>query len=455
VTDDRELIDPDAAGRPDPPGDTDADTAPEPDSGPGSATRPAMFRSLRVRNFRLFMMGQSVSVAGTWMQNVAVGWLTLELSGSGGVLGTVIAARFAPLLVLGPWGGLVADRHDKRTLLRITASCQVVVAAVIGTLALTHVIGVWSLGALILLAGVVDVFDTPARQTFINNMVGPARLGNAIALNSIVVNGARIVGPALAGFLIAHVGAAPCFYANAGSYLAVIASLQLMRAHELQRSRVEARGRGQVRAGLRYVWHTPELLVPLLLVAITGAFAWEFQVTLPLFVEVFHGNAATYGASLAAVAVGSIVGGFVAARRHRIDLRVVAVSAALWGVVIIAAAAAPTLTVAYVLLALVGSGTVTFNSVSKTVLQTESDEVMRGRVMSLWSIGWQGSTVVGAPLVGLIGQWLDGRYALGVGGVTTLLAGVAVLVFSRGYTRRALSEKTLRRSSSDRSAAST
>jgi MFS family permease len=449
VTDDGELI------RPEDPETLADDTEPEPDSGPGSATRPSMFRSLRVRNFRLFMMGQSVSVAGTWMQNVAVGWLTLELGGSGGVLGTVIAARFAPLLIIGPWGGLVADRHEKRRLLRMTASCQVAVAAVIGTLAVTHVITVWSLAALILLAGVVDVFDTPARQTFINNMVGIDRLSNAIALNSIVVNGARIVGPALAGFLIAHVGVAPCFYANAGSYLAVIASLYFMRPEELHVSRVETRAAGQVRAGLRYVWHNPQLLVPLLLVAITGAFAWEFQVTLPLFVRVFDGDSTTYGTTLAAVAVGSIAGGFLAARRHHVDLRVVAVSAVLWGAVIIAAAAAPGLAVAYVLLAFVGAGTVTFNSVSKTVLQTESEDRMRGRVMSLWSIGWQGSTVIGAPVVGLIGQWFGGRYPLGFGGVTTLLAGAVILALNRGYTRNALSVKTLRRSSSDRSAAST
>jgi MFS family permease len=197
------------------------------------------------------------------------------------------------------------------------------------------------------------------------------------------------------------------------------------------------------------------LLVPLLLVAITGAFAWEFQVTLPLFVGVFDGDSTTYGAMLAAVAAGSIVGGFLAARRRHVDLRVVAVSAVLWGVVIVAAAAAPDLGVAYVLLTFVGAGTVTFNSVSKTVLQTESEDRMRGRVMALWSIGWQGSTVIGAPVVGLIGQWLGGRYPLGFGGVATLLAGAAVLALNRGYTRSALSVKTLRRSSSDRSAAST
>jgi MFS family permease len=414
-----------------------------------------MFRSLRVRNYRLYMAGQSISVAGTWMQNVAVGWLVLDLTGDGGVLGLVIAARFLPLLVIGPWGGLIADRADKRRLLRITATCQVVIAAVLGLLTAAHAITVWSLAAFILAAGIVDVFDTPARQAFLNNMVGRDLLPNAIALNSIVVNASRIVGPALAGFLIASVGVAPCFLANAASYGAVILSLQVMRTRELISSAVETRAARQIRAGLRYAWHTPELLVPLLLVAIAGAFAWEFQVTLPLLTsQTFSGDSTTYGGALASVAAGSIVGGFLAARRHAVNTTTVAMSALLWGAVIVAAAAAPNLVLAYVLLAFVGSGTVTFNSVSKTQLQTVAAEELRGRIMSLWSIGWQGSTVIGAPVVGFIGQEFGARYSLGFGGVTTLLAGAAVLLTRRGYTRSALSAKTLRRSASDSSTAS-
>lgn len=415
----------------------------------------AMFRSLQVRNFRLFMAGQCVSVGGTWMQNVAVGWLVLQLTHSGGALGLVTAARFAPLIVMGAWGGLVADRQDKRRLLRITAACQVVIASSIALLTGLHVITVWSLAALILAAGVVDVFDTPSRQSFINNLVGVERIGNAIALNSIVVNAARIAGPAAAGLLIAGVGVTPCFVANAVSYLAVIASVQAIRPRELVGSAVEVRAPGQIRAGLHYVRHTPQLLVPLVLVAIAGTFAWEFQVTFPLFTSTtFHGDSRTYGAALACLAAGAIVGGFVSARRDHIDTRTVALSAVSWGAVIIAAAAAPTLPVAFVLFALVGSGAVTFNSVSKTLLQVVAAEHMRGRVMSLWSIGWQGSTVIGAPAVGFVGQWLGARYALALGGATTLLAGAAVLGVRRGYTRKALSVKTLRRSASETSAAS-
>lgn len=397
------------------------------------------------------MAGQSVSVAGTWMQNVAVGWLVLDLSGSGGTLGLVTAARFVPLLVLGPWGGLVADRHDKRRLLRLTAACQAVIAGTLGALTMSHVIAIWSLAALIFAAGLVDVFDTPSRQTFINNLVGRERLANAIGLNSIVVNAARIAGPGAAGLLISTVGVGPCFIANAASYLAVIASLQAIRVRELLGSAVEVRAAGQIRAGLRYVRHTPHLLVPLLLVAVSGAFAWEFQVTLPLFTSsTFHGDSAAYGGALASLAAGSIVGGFIAARRHGVDTRSLAFSAIAWGVVIIAASGAPSLPVAYVLLAFVGSGAVTFNSASKTLLQVTADERMRGRIMSLWSIGWQGSTVVGAPIVGFVGQLLGARYALTLGGITTLLAGAAVLLRSRQTATRSAQWVTADSSASSR-----
>jgi MFS family permease len=402
-----------------------------------------MFSSLRVRNFRLFIAGQSVSVAGTWMQNVAVGWLVLDLTGSGGVLGLVTAARYAPLLVLGPWGGLVADRRDKRHLLRITAGCQIAVAAALGVLTVTHVIAVWSLVLLILAAGVVDVFDTPSRQSFMSNLVGRDLLPNAIALNSIITNVARIIGPGAAGLVIAGFGVGPCFFVNAASFAAVIASLQLVRPSELIESARETRVGRQIRAGLAYAWHTPELLIPLLLVGIAGAFAWEFQVTLPLFTSsTFHGDSTAYGGALASLAAGSIAGGFIAAKRHSVTTRSLAFSAIAWGVVIVAASAAPSLPVAFVLLAFVGSGAVTFNSASKTLLQVTADERMRGRIMSLWSIGWQGSTVVGAPIVGLVGQLLGARYALTLGGITTLLAGAAVLVHAKRRTSQPVAADT-------------
>jgi len=388
-----------------------------------------MFSSLRIRNFRLYMAGLTVSVAGNWMQNVAVGWLVLQLTGSGTVLGAVTAARYAPLLLLGAWGGLVADRHDKRLLLRLAAIIQLVVAAVLGVLTMTHVIDVWSLTALILVAGVVDVVDTPSRQAFMNNIVGRDRIGNAIALNSVLVNGARVVGPGIAGFVISTVGVGPCFLLNAASFGATWLGLQLMRRDELIPTAVELAAKRQIRAGLRYVLSTPDLRTPLLLVAVAGAFAWEFPVSIPLFTsDTFQGGASEFGWALSAISAGSIAGGLLAARRRVVSQRSVAASALLWGIAILAASFAPSLAVAYGLLAVVGSGAVTFNAMSKTFLQITSRDQMRGRVMALWSIGWQGTTVLGAPVVGVLGQTLGGRYGLAFGGICCIAVAVPVLL---------------------------
>jgi MFS family permease len=384
-----------------------------------------MFSSLRIRNFRLYMGGLTVSVAGNWMQNVAVGWLVLQLTASGTVLGLVTATRYAPLLVLGAWGGLVADRHDKRLLLRLTALVQLVVAGVIGVLTMTHVIDIWSLTALILVAGVVDVIDTPSRQAFMNNVVGRDRIGNAIALNSVLVNGARVVGPGVAGFVISTAGVGPCFLLNAASFAATWLGLQLMRRDELVPTEAEVAAKRQIRAGLRYVLSTPDLRTPLLLVAVTGAFAWEFPVSIPLFTSnAFAGGPGAFGWALSAIAIGSIAGGLLAARRRAVTRRSVTVSALLWGFAILAASVAPSLPVAYVLLGVVGSGAVTFNAMSKTFLQVTARDQMRGRVMALWSIGWQGTTVLGAPVVGALGQTLGGRYGLAFGGICCIAAAV-------------------------------
>ena len=392
-------------------------------------TAGGMFSSLRIRNFRLYMAGLTVSVAGNWMQNVAVGWLVLQLTGSGTVLGVVTAARYAPLLVLGPWGGLVADRYDKRLLLRVAALVQLVVAAVLGVATVTHVVDIWSLTALILVAGVVDVVDTPSRQAFMNNLVGRDRIGNAIALNSVLVNCARVVGPGIAGLVISTVGVGPCFLLNAASFGASWLGLQLMRRDELIRTEVEVAAKRQVRAGLRYVLSTPDLRTPLLLVAVAGAFAWEFPVSIPLFTsDTFAGGPSEFGWALSAISVGSIAGGLFAARRRTVALRSVAMSALLWGVAILAASFAPSLPAAYVLLAVVGSGAVTFNAMSKTFLQITARDQMRGRVMALWSIGWQGTTVLGAPVVGVLGQTLGGRYGLAFGGVCCVAVAAPVLL---------------------------
>jgi len=278
----------------------------------------------------------------------------------------------------------------------------------------------------------------PSRQTILHRLVGPDLVGNAVALNSISINVARVLGPGVAGLLVVWVGTGWCFVANAATYLAVFAGLQALRVAQLHASEPEVAARGQIRAGLRYVRDHPDLRVPLLLVAIAGAFAWEFPVTVPLLTSVtFGGDATAYGWALASLAAGSVAGGLLTARARDVGTRAVALAAVGWGVTLLAVAAAPTLAVAYALFALVGVGAVAFNAISKTVLQVRSADRMRGRVMALWSTGWQGTTVIGAPVVGFVGEWVGPRAALGVGGVTTLLAGGTALLLSARRRRRA------------------
>jgi predicted MFS family arabinose efflux permease len=384
-----------------------------------------VFTSLRVYNYRLYFAGQSLSVAGTWMQNVAVSWLVLQLTHNGIVLGAVTAARFVPVVLLGAWGGLVADRSDKRRLLTITQACAAALSFALAGLSLIGQVTIPEILVIVTGLGLVNVFDGPSRQSLISNLVGRERLANAIALNSIGMSSSRIIGPAVGGALIAAIGITPCFFVNALSFCAVIVSLVLMRDSELLPSEREARSPGQIRAGFRYVARTPVLFGSLVMIVVAGTFAWEFPVTLPLVAQqTFHGDAAVYGTITSCLGVGSIVGGLVAARRRKHSVRSLAVSAGLWGVVILLATVAPTLPLECVAIAVVGSAAVTFNSAAKTLLQLESAAQMRGRVMSLWSISWQGSTVVGAPVVGGAASLWGARYGLAVGGVATLLVGV-------------------------------
>ncbi len=392
------------------------------------SARPArapIFGSLGTRNYRLYFFGQIVSVSGTWMQTVAQGWLVLRLSHSGTDLGLITAARFLPMLVLSPWGGLVADRLDKRRILFLTQTLSGALAGVLAVLDWTNVITLWMLGAIALALGFVNAFDNPTRQSFIAEMVAEGDLANAITLNSVTVNVARALGPAIAGVLIETVGIAPCFLANALSFGAVVWSLVLMRGGDLFTSARPERQPGQVREGLRYVRSTPELLVPLVMITVVGTLAWEFQVSLPLMARfAFHGSAATYGTMLAFMGIGAVAGGLVTARRSAVRAVGLGHASIGWGLSIVAAAFAPNLPSEYALLLFVGYGSISFNAVAQTTLQLAAVPSMRGRVMALWSVAWLGSTPIGGPIIGWIGQSLGSRWTLIVGGGTTLAAGL-------------------------------
>ncbi|MFI5952272.1 MFS transporter [Cryptosporangium sp. NPDC051539] len=398
-----------------------------------------VFSSLRVRNYRLYFTGQLISMAGTWMQAVALAFLVLHLTGSGTQLGLATAIRFLPVLLLSPLGGVVADRTNKRRLLFVTQTAMGVLAAVFAALVATGLIRLWSVYLLSAALGCLTAFDNPARQSFIPEVVPRAELANAVTLNSVSINISRVLGAAAGGAIVAALGFATCFALNAASFGAVVLTLGLMRTRDLNPAEPAKKERGQVRAGIRYATSTPELMVPLLLIAVIGTLAWEFQVTLPLIArEVFHGDAGTYGAMASTMGVGAVVGGLITAYRgNRSRAAAMSVAAIGWGVAITAAAVAPAFWVVLLTMLFVGYGSISFNSIAKTALQLAAAPEMRGRVMALWTLAWGGSTPIGGPLVGWIGETFGARWSLIAGGVPTILVGLAALPALRAIDRRA------------------
>ena len=401
-----------------------------------------MASSLRQYNYRLYFSGQLVSVAGTWMQTVAQSFLVLELTHSGTELGLVTAVRFLPMFLFGPLGGLVADRLPKLRVMYVTQSLQGLLAGAFAVLVGTHTIEMWMVYVLALLLGLVNVFDNPTRQSFISEMVSPADLRNAVTLNSVSVNMARIFGAALGGVIAAVLGLALCFACNALSFGAVLISLALMRKSELFPARRLERKKRQVREGLSYVRSKPELIVPLVMIAVIGTLAWEFPVTLPLMARnIFHGGPGAYGVMGSVMGVGAVIGGLVAVARPRPRTRALCVAAIGWGIAILAASAAPNLPLELAALVFVGYGSITFNSFAKTTLQLAAAPSMRGRVMALWAVAWLGSTPIGGPIVGWVGQNLGARWGLVIGGATALVCGIVALpALSRIDRRRAADE---------------
>jgi MFS family permease len=395
------------------------------------------FAALENPNYRRYIGGQSISLVGTWMQTVAQSWLVLQLSGSGTYLGLVVALQTLPVLLLGPYGGVVADRVDKRRLMIALQSMMGILALVLGVLTLTGAVRLWQVFALAFLLGLNNCFENPARQSFILEMVGPAHLRNAVSLNSVMVNVARAVGPAVAGLIIAAGGTGICFLINAGSFVAVVLSLLWLDTSRLQPSPPAVRAPGQLREGLRYVARTPELGVPLLMMALVGCLAYEFQVVLPVVAkETFRGGPQAYGLMTGAMGVGAVLGGLYVAARGRTGIRAMTNSSLAFAVVLLFAALAPTLPAELVALALVGGVSVGFLSKGNSTLQLSADPSMRGRVMALWAVAFLGSTPIGGPIAGAVAEHLGGRSGLGMAAAACLLAAIAgVLVLRRQAAR--------------------
>jgi MFS family permease len=395
------------------------------------------FSSLRIRNYRLYFIAQLISVSGTWMQTVAQAWLVLHLSGSGVDLGIVVGLQFLPMLLFGPVGGLVADRVDKRHLLYFTQAAGGLLALVLGALVVSHQVQLWQVYLLASLLGVVNVFDNPARQTFVMEMVGRDDLPNAVSLNTVVMNASRVVGPAIGGVVITVFGLGVCFFVNAVSYVAVLVGLSLMRSAELHPTEHVARARGQIRDGFRYVWRTPSLRNTLLAIAIIGIFAYNFTVTLALLAKVtFHGGAGTYSLLTSCMGIGAVVGGLLAAHRARPTPRLLQVLALVFGGLLAAVALAPTLLTASLLIVAMGAASIGFIATANATLQLNAEPAMRGRVMALYAMAFLGTTPIGAPLVGAIAQWTNPRISLLVGAIATIIAAGVLMWRHQAVLRR-------------------
>jgi len=401
------------------------------------------FRSLSIRNYRLFATGQLVSNTGTWMQRIAQDWLVLALTHSGIALGVVTALQFLPILLFSVWGGALADRYRKRVMLMITQSSMGVLAAILGGLTVAGVVTVWQIYLFALALGTVTAIDTPARQSFVVEMVGPEQLQNAVSLNSANFNLARVVGPAIAGVMIGLFGSEVAgsgwvFLINAISYIAVVASLAAIRTRDLLPAKRVERRRGQQLEGFRYLRTRPDLLAVLFTVLVFGTFGLNFPVLLPLFVtRVFDAGASAYGLLSAIMAVGSLAGALLAARRGTARIRLVLGGAIAFGLLEAVSAWMPDFAAFGLMLLLTGTAGLTVATTANAVMQTTVAPQLRGRVMGVYLLVFMGGTPLGSPLVGWMAGAVGVRWTLAACGVATALSAVgAAYVLARRTDRR-------------------
>lgn len=397
------------------------------------------FSSLQHRNYRLYFIGQIISVSGTWMQRLAQAWLILRLTHNNGfALGVESGLQFLPVLLFGAWGGVIADRYDKRKLLYLTQILAGVLALGLGLIVAVGAATVLLDYMFSVLLGFVNVIDNPARQTFVMELVGRDELPNAVGLNSVVMNSSRVVGPAIGGIVISVVGLAPCFFFNGASYLAVLLALWMMSADQLRPVAIVPRAKGQLREGFRYVWSDRMVRTPLVMMAVIGTLAFNFQVVIPLIsTNTFGLGAGGFGGLTSAMGAGAVLGGLAAASRKGVSYRRLLWLTYAMGASILLAAAAPTLTTEVVALFVMGAASFAFIATANTTLQLTARPEMRGRVMALYAIAFLGSTPVGSPIIGWICSVWGPRAGFAIGGVAAIVSGsVAWLSFARMRTER-------------------
>jgi MFS family permease len=386
---------------------------------------PRTFRSLRYRNFRLFFFGQLISQAGTWLTTIALTLLVLHATNSGVAVGALVACQFVPVLLLGAWGGVVADRSDKRKLLIITQTLEMLQSFALAALAFASHTPLVLFYVVALAGGFMLAFDNPTRRSFVAEMVPESGVQNAVTLNSALMTSSRIIGPLIAGVLVVTVGFGWCFTVDAISYLAVIAGLFMMRPSELRQPARTPKGRGQIAAAFRYMRRVPDLRIPLVMAAIVGTLTFNFSVVLPLFVEhTLHGNDLTYTVLYAVLSVGSVAGALVAAHARRIELRHVVIASFGFGIAMIFLAIAPTLGAAFPAAVFVGFTSVAFMTTSTAIVQVRSSADMRGRVLAFQAMVFIGSTPIGGPILGAICDAFGARTGIAIGAAAAIGAAV-------------------------------
>ena len=385
--------------------------------------RAPVFRSMVVRNFRLFFTGQLVSAIGNWLTTIAAPLFVLHLTGSGVAIGVLTACQFGPMLVFGLWAGAVVDRIDKRKLLLTTQFIAAAQSALFAALAFSGDPPLAAIYAVALIGGFVVAIDTTARRAFVVELVDEDLVANAVSLNSALMTSARVVGPVVAGVLITTVGYAWCFTLDALSYIAPVVALLMMRASEISRAPVLARGKGQIRAALVYTRSLPQLWLPIVMTAVIGTFTFNFQVVMPLLVtRTFSSTDTAFTLLFSVLSVGSVLGALWMARHTTLRLAQTVLSASLLGIATLAMAFAPSLAVAFPIALVMGLGMTAFITSSTGNLQLTAEPEKRGRVLALQSVVLIGSTPIGGPILGVVCQAWGARAGLLVGGVACLLA---------------------------------
>ncbi|MGV8880957.1 MAG: MFS transporter [Rhodoglobus sp.] len=392
----------------------------------------AMFRSLRVFNYRWWFIGALVSNTGAWMQRTAQDWIVLTdlTNGDAAALGITMALQFGPLLLLMPVAGLMADRFDRKRILIWTQASQLMLALGLGTLVVLGVATLWHVYAFALLLGIANAIDAPARQAFVSEIVTDTDLPNAVALNAMSFQSARLIGPAVAGVLVAAIGAGPVFFVNAASFAGVLVSLAMIKRSQLHFAPRLVKAKGQIRDGLRYVRGRPDIMVVLVMVFLVGTFGFNFPIFISTMSTVeYGGGAQEFGILSSVMAVGAVAGSLLAARRDRARLGVAVFAAAAFGLACIGAALSFSALSFGIALVVVGATSLTMMNTANAYVQTTTEPSIRGRVMAIYLALFAGGTPIGAPVVGWVANVLGPRWALGIGALSGLAAASVAIIW--------------------------